>query len=89
MGWPIFYLKRKGKYDQMATSPLCLNGKGGGDEMVASPCYLKGRGMEWPPFYMNEHVCFPQGIKLMFIEQIGFPEVFTSVFMFRKGEWRG
>ena len=46
--------------------------KGGGDEMVASPCYLKGRGMEWPPFYMNEHICFPQGIKLIFIEQLGF-----------------
>ena len=33
-------------YDEMATSPCCLNGKGRGDGMATSPFYLKWKG-EW------------------------------------------
>ena len=44
MGWPTFYLKGKGNYDEMATSPFCLNGKG---VVLGWPPLLSGIG--WPP----------------------------------------
>ena len=63
MGWPTFYLKGEGIYDEMITSSFCLNGKGGGDGMATSPCSLllkgKGDGMATSTFYVNEHVGFP------------------------------